>query len=133
MAKGRKTGGKNFMPGVVTNPNGRPRLPEDIKTIRELTQAEFTRVSNKYLQMSSEEIEAIVKEPSTPMLELMVASIISKAVIYGDQNRLNLLLDRLIGKVPIPVARSADPQILEKLKDLESKTDEELLAMIKSL
>ena len=40
----KKTGGRNFVPGVVTNPNGRPKTPPELKALRRLTKAEFELV-----------------------------------------------------------------------------------------
>ncbi len=99
MAKGKKTGGRNFQPGQSGNPNGPTPIPEDIKQARKLNQIEFERIANKFLFMNRKEIADHVNKPETPALELLVGSIVSKAVSTGDQVRLNFLLDRLIGKV----------------------------------
>jgi len=49
--------------------------------------------------MTKDELSLAVKKNNTPMLELMLASIIHKAVVMGDQTRLDFILNRLIGKV----------------------------------
>lgn len=130
MAKGRKTGGKNFQPGVVTNPKGRPRIPDDIRMANELTKNEFIRVVNKYLYLTKEQIQAELKNSETPALNLMIIGLISKAVSEGDQHRLNFLLDRLLGKVPTPIQTTVDPLLIDALKKLEGKSNEELLALL---
>ncbi len=99
MAKGKKTGGRNFVPGVVTNPNGRPRIPEDLIGARKVNRAEVERLLNKFLIMGPLELNEFKRDPKATMLELMIHSIVVKAVNSGDQQRLDFLLNRLIGPV----------------------------------
>lgn len=99
MAKNMKTGGRDFQPG---NP-GRPPLPSDVKEIRRLNTVEFERLANKYLYMSADEAEVRMKDKSLPLVELMIASVIHQAIARGDQLRLNFVLDRLIGRVPVKI------------------------------
>jgi hypothetical protein len=90
---------KQFKPGQSGNPGGRPKLPEDIKKARKLNQVELERAVNHLLFCTRDELQAIVKNPETPMLEVMVASIMAQAATKGDQMRLEFVLARLIGKV----------------------------------
>lgn len=113
MAIGKKTGGRDFEPGQSGNPNGRPPTPEDIKQARKLNCAEFERIANKYLHMTHAELGAAVKSGNATVLEMMVASIISKAVTKGDQIRLEFLLKRLIGD---PVERIPDEDAEEYIE-----------------
>lgn len=120
----RKTGGRDFKPGQSGNPNGRPMLPADVKQLRELTAIEFTRVVNKYLEMTKSQITEAVQDPKTPALELMVATIMHKAVVGGDHYRLGFILDRCIGKVkevpemtPTQFAGLSDTEKLKLFKD----------------
>jgi hypothetical protein len=99
MAKGFKSGGKDFRPGQSGNPKGRPALPEDIKEARTLNKLEFERIVNKYLYLTPDEILAIVNSHQAPSIELMIASIINSATKHGDHFRLNFLLDRVIGPI----------------------------------
>lgn len=99
MAKGKKTGGKDFTPGASGNPSGRPPTPPDVKEAQRLTRAQFIAVASKYIGKTKSEIVQAANDPSTPALEIMMASVISKAITQGDHARLNFILDRLIGKV----------------------------------
>jgi hypothetical protein len=100
MAIGKKTGGRDFKPGQVTNPNGRPRVPPDLKQSRKLNKEKFERTLNKYMHMTAPEIMKVVKSSDTPMLDMIVAKIIGKAFQDGDHRRLEFLLARLIGSAP---------------------------------
>lgn len=55
--------------------------------------------------MTTDEIKAIQKDPSTTMIEHLIISILGKAAKDGDQKRMNMILDRVIGPVirPVPV------------------------------
>lgn len=93
--KGRKTGGRNFKPGQSGNPSGAVAVPEDIKEARKLTRFELERILNKYLYMNAIQIEASARNPETTGLELMMASLVSKATLEGDYKRMAFILDRL--------------------------------------
>lgn len=88
-----------FKPGQSGNPGGRPKLPDDIKEARKLNQVELERIVNKYLYMDREAVKAAISSPKTPMMELMVASIVAQAAQKGDHLRLDFVLNRMIGKV----------------------------------
>ena len=108
MAKGNKTGGKDFEPGRSGNPNGRPRLPEDLREARALNKTEFERILNLGIHLTAEELKNRLEAKGTPTIELMVLKIIAAAVNRGDEKRLGFILDRLIGPVPKSVDLSAN-------------------------
>lgn len=98
MAKGKKTGGKDFQPGQPGGP-GRPTTPEDIKESRKFNQHELERVINKLLYLNRGELQVVIKAADTPMVELIVASILAQAAQKGDQQRKEWVVQRMIGKV----------------------------------
>lgn len=124
MTWGRKTGGRDIKPGEVRNPNGRPRLPEELKKARKLTADKFEMAVNRFLFGTKEEIAEASRNPETKVIDLLIASILHKAIVGGDEKRLQFVLDRLIGKVK-------DEQVQEinvtadRLKELMSKIIED--------
>ncbi len=100
MAKGRFTGGRQIKKGQVLNPKGSRGLPADIKEMRQLSVIEYIATVNKLLYLTQKELEAILKNPATTMIEGMIGNIMLKAACFGDTQRANFILDRLIGKVP---------------------------------
>lgn len=98
MAKGEKTGGRNFEQGTSGNPKGRPRLPDDIKSMRKFNQAEFDRQANEFLFMPVNQLSEILENPAETALRKILAGIIVESAKNGDYKRLEFLLDRLIGK-----------------------------------
>lgn len=130
MAKGRKTGGRNFRKGQSGNPKGPIPLPEDIREARKVTQIDFERIANKYLFARKDEIAKASADPNTPVIELMISSIIHKAVVEGDERRLEFLLSRLIGKIVQPVAHSGPDGGPIPVQSYSGLTDEEVALRI---
>jgi hypothetical protein len=98
MAKGQKSGGRNFKSGISGNPNGRPKLPKDLRTIRSLTAAEFTRETNHLLFLTEQEIETIIQNSNESVFRRIMAKSLKEALKNADLKRLEFITDRLIGK-----------------------------------
>lgn len=130
MAKGKKTGGKNFGQGFDPrrNYNGAPILPLEIKKSRELGLVEFIRTLNEVIYLTVDELNAKIKNPNTTMLEQMICSVVKHATNRGDPIRANFIIDRLIGKTKETIDLS-----LNDAREIKSLTDEELAAKAKSL
>lgn len=130
MARGKKTGGKDFKPGQSGNPAGGPGLPQDLRDARKMTAAEVTRILTELIDMSPEAYIAF--KPRTK-LEEIVMSLMNKAIEEGCTARLNLLFDRIIGKVkdqlevttpsPFIVTRASGEQVVmgAEVKKVEGK------------
>lgn len=99
MAKGKKSGGKDFKKGESGNLNGRPGLPSDLKQIKALKPSFVRNVISKISRMTEGELKAHIKNPYTTVIDLTISKIFQKSVDSGDYMRLNFLLDRSIGKV----------------------------------
>ncbi len=99
MAKGRKTGGRNYTPGTSGNPGGLSKLPKDIREIKQLTEREFTLLMVKYMDTPVKKLKLHYQAMELPGKDLMIISVIYMAVKFGDYKRVEFLLNRLIGKV----------------------------------
>lgn len=119
MARGRKTGGKNFKAGQSGNPKGRPPLPVDLKEARELNREELERIINRFLYMTKDEVKAYSQAGTATTLELMVIGLIGKAITHGDHHRLGFIAERLIGKVKQPVEVSATSSLADLVRAAE--------------
>ena len=112
--KGRKkTGGRDF------SKENQPTFPQDLKDARKLTKARLEGMLNKHLWYTKEEAKALISDPDTPMLDILIASIVNKAIVQGDDRRMNFILDRLIGKPEVEVKIDAYMNKLKKLTDQE--------------
>ncbi len=82
---------KPYKPGQSGNPSGKP--------LQLLTKDKVSSVLGKFSNMSGTQLNEVLKDPKSTMLELMVAAVMAKAVKDGDPHRLDFLLQRSIGKV----------------------------------
>lgn len=119
-----KTGGRDFAPGQSGNPNGRPRLPPELKAIQALSPSYIKMIIAKFSRMTKGEMGSFLMQPPEQggpnMMEIMIGSIIAKAAQDGDYNRLNFLLDRAIGKVKEQV----DLNVAQKVVYRTTMTDD---------
>lgn len=96
IAKGRKTGGKNFKPGHGI---GRPANPPEIKAASNLSMAEARAKLTEYMKLTMVELEAAMKDRTKEAMDLWIIRIVLLGIKNGDHIRLNFMFDRLIGKV----------------------------------
>jgi len=112
--------GRPFLPGVSGNPNGRPKLPPEIKEAIKMTRAQFAELLVKYLGLSLLELSEVNKKLDTPALDKIVIAIISNAIKKGDQQRLDFLINRIIGKVKEQVDHTSNGNTIRAVLVLPS-------------
>lgn len=108
MAKGKKTGGKNFKPGVITNPNGRPPEGPELKAIKNMSKNELAELFHRVLSAKPEDLNNF----KGTVLEQWLASIIYQGIKQGDWGRLNPFIERLFGKVKDEVSAEVGFRII---------------------
>jgi len=101
MTLGRKTGGRNFQKGQISNPNGGPNMPKEIREARKLSQNEFVKIACNLIKSTRSELQYVLDNEETTALELMIGNIIVKAIDDKDHQRAEFLLNRIIGRVAI--------------------------------
>lgn len=120
--------GKRFVKGQSGNPAGFSAKGVQKKMLKQLGKAEMEKVGKLILQGNIKKLEAIVKEAgkdgkkNKSVLMTLFASVAIKAIAKGDPGALNMLLDRLIGKVPSPVQLTSPdgtmrPQVVLRMPD----------------
>lgn len=87
-----------FKPGQSGNPKGRPKTREDLKKVKLMSGQDVRRLLQKLLDMPRKDLVAMVKDPETPQMELMIARVIDQGLQAGNPQMLNFLFDRTIGK-----------------------------------
>ena len=84
--------------GQSGNPAGSSKLAREIGGLRKKNRAAVERAIDKLIQLSSVELAKVVSDPKTPVLELVLARVIQKAVSKGEMHSFDRILDRSIGK-----------------------------------
>lgn len=132
MARGKKTGGRDFKKGQSGNPRGPKPAPLEERMKMRLTQALFILTANKYLFSTKAEIKEILENPNTIALDLAVVSWIH-AGIKGDGRLLELLISRLIGKMTLSIEHSGPSGGPIPVQDLSHLSDEELAQEVRKI
>lgn len=88
-----------FKKGQSGNPEGGRKLPAELRAIAAITSEENQRTVAKYLRMDRDQLSVVMKNPKTPNFDMWICSIIATGMKSGDASKLELLLNRLIGKV----------------------------------
>lgn len=114
MAKGKKTGGKDYVKGHNAPGPGNTPLPEEIRKIATLTKKEALAKLGEMLQKPMDEVEAVLSDKSRKAFDHITAAIVVKSV-DGNSAYLKEMLDRLYGKVKEDIQISFKPKIIHNL------------------
>lgn len=115
--------------GPTPNPRGRGKLPPALLAVKLITPATFARIFSKFAEMPKDEMDLVIHDPNTPVLELAICSAFYSAITRGDFKHLAWMLDRVLGKIP-EKAQSEIESDLEK-NEIAKLTDSELLERAK--
>jgi hypothetical protein len=82
------------------NRKGPPRKPDDLKRADEsLSNSILEAKIRKFLAMDRNELQEIIKNTKSSMIDVTLCSIIGKAATGADERRLDWVITRLLGKV----------------------------------
>lgn len=129
-----------FQKGSNVNPRGRGIDPLK-KALRNLTVQELNDIAGMVVKGTTEDLEAVLKNPQESVLKTMVASVCKKAIQQGNEATMEVLLDRLVGKIPDQIKHSGIPannsapaviftmpsnnrEVKEEKKELSAPTEE---------
>lgn len=90
---------RKVKPGQVINPLG-INTSAVSREVKRLTQQQIEEIGGTLLHGSMADIEALAKDPNASALQSLLASVVSKAKNNGDVSTLEILLNRMAGKVP---------------------------------
>lgn len=122
-----------WKPGQTGNPGGRPKLPDEIKSIRKLSTKSFCELANILVCGTWDELEKLAKSPNESAIKVKIA----KSILSEDYRTLDAILNRLIGKpadqvnvqmaVPTIIRmRSGETEVLgQKLIDADEESEDE--------
>lgn len=122
MARGKKTGGRDWVPGQPGGP-GRPAVTPQLKQLKKLNAEKLAEILNRLAHATVDELKAISQDPMTSIFELTICAILKNAVQKGDQQRVNFLLDRLVGKPKEQVEHSTSDGFRLIIEDYRKKDE----------
>jgi len=99
---------KEIIVPVAEPPVASKHDTRDVCAARQYLHEDLTVASLKYLQMSKESLEKSASNPKLSTLDHIVISILNNAIKFGDQNRIEFLLNRIVGKPPVMVGFGLD-------------------------
>lgn len=125
MAKGKKTGGKNFEPGESGNPNGRPPLTLEQREFRNAKTKEIIEEFKFLWSLKEDELKQITEDPNTPAIRKAIAHNIFSAASgkWGGGYSLQFILDRTIGRVKEEIDHNLKGNIHVQLVDIINKLE----------
>ena len=89
---------KNLVPiqkGEVRNPTGRPKLPEDVRAMKE---ASIEQLIVSYHKFAFTDIKEIKNNPPVNLIEQGVLQTISNFANSGEVDHISKIWDRVLGK-----------------------------------
>lgn len=88
-----------FKPGQSGNPAGRPPNPIP-DALKKLTKQSLRRTIRIIVKGNIDNVKAILKNPKSSALEVLVAASWLKAIERGDYSAAEHIIQRVIGKIP---------------------------------
>lgn len=94
-----KTGGRNWKKGESGNPDGKRAFPVELQRVRRMTVNEYADMASKMLGSPILELERIYNDETEPGMNRVVAGVVLKAFQQKCGMTLELLLQRVLGRV----------------------------------
>lgn len=102
-----------WRPGQSGNPRGLIRQPDAIRQLKQLTKSELVEVGTLIVKGDVTTLKRVARDPKATVIHALVAAVAVRIIEKGDMVSLDLLLNRLIGKVRDEVALTGNmPQII---------------------
>lgn len=127
IAKGKKTGGRDFQPGQPAGP-GRPKVSPEIKEIRRLDQANFIKLCHLAASMTRKEAKAYLGKADASQIERAMVRQWKQAA-DGSLPALTYLTDRMFGR-PGQDQDQANLELLRQVERLKQLPKERLKLLI---
>jgi hypothetical protein len=93
-----------FKKGRVYNPGGRPKLTGAVAELNKLTREEHVKLVCTLLHKTPNDLVKIKEDPKSTNHEQLIASLLWRAMTKADAFIYDKLMDRVIGKVTLPIS-----------------------------
>lgn len=127
---GKKKGHENLIPakkGEVRNPTGRPKLPEEIRAMKE---ASTEQLISSYHKFAFTDLKEINSNPPVNLIEQGVRQTMMNFANSGEVDHISKLWDRVLGKPMESIDLTTKG---ESINSQEKLSPEERRAMIDRL
>ena len=116
-------------PTLPEPPRNNKHDPRDLVEARQYLHEDLTMTSLKYLQMDKKTLDKAAENGDLSTLDHVVISILKNAIKFGDQNRIEFLLNRIVGKPPVMVGFGLDSSTRMDIPfpDVSHLSEQELL------
>lgn len=120
--------------GQSGNPNGMKPMPKHLKNVKDLDARVVQKTLSYFMEMDYNQLTEVLKDKSRPVMDHMIARICAMAIKNGDQQRLDFLFNRIIGKVKDKVEQTTTLKVgsPEELIKLSLKAEAEKKALLKA-
>lgn len=117
--------GKRFQPGESGNPNGRPPTTPEVKALRKITAQSLEEIGDLILSGNKAKLQEVANSQTEPAIRVIYAKAACNAMLKGDVTTLELILNRVVGKVKEKVDLSGEgfKIVIEDYGKNEKKTD----------
>lgn len=95
--------------GQVLNPLGGKAHNPTVRALKRLTNAQIAEIGAELITGTGEEFKAIAEDPNATMLQRWFAKVMINGVTRGDHKALDVVLNRIAGKVQERVMHANDP------------------------
>jgi len=124
MAKGLKSGGRNFVKGQSGNPNGQPKIPVALREIRTANKITIEYILDKYMGITIEELTRLNDCKTTNLEELLIIKSLYQALVKNCARSREYLIERRFGRLLQPVSVEVPSGHAMLLAFLNKKDDE---------
>jgi Family of unknown function (DUF5681) len=128
-------GTENLRPykkGQSGNPEGGRKHNPIMRRLKALTNEQVAEIGTLILEGNLPQLQAIAKDDTAPALKVLIASVVAKAMQRGDAHALNIILDRIAGKIKERIELTGDPQKPIGLTVVSNEELKQRLAQIES-
>lgn len=113
--------GRKFQKGQVNNPLGAGAHNPEVRLIKKLTNDEIAELGSIIVTGNVDALSEVRNSKTASALQVLMASVIQKAILRGDMAAANALLDRIVGRVKEQVESTGSIKIT--IEDYIAKKD----------
>lgn len=106
-------------PGQILNPTGRPKVPEELRTLMRDTSNALKQQICEVVQYTVGEMNNISEstQADMPVFKAAIISLLKNSINDGDDRGIKIVMDRILGRAPEAEPPSDDYKSHDSTKD----------------